>query len=324
MDSASAPLPPALPPSEPPRPGVRQASRRWSTRLLVVLRRTHMYAGLFLLPWVFLYGITGAMFNHYGLFTDAQIVTAPDDLLAETVMSEFPTTDELASQVVEALQQASPGTEIVREKAAPAEFVNNVVLQVTNDELRHAVFINPVDRTAWVSTTQRGQFGEIDLLPDVSELQLQESPYELAVQAVPTVLRETGRERIGEVRSFGRCKLNFLATVDDTPARITYVLEDGHVDVSEYTGEPPMTMRSLFLRLHTTHGQPPHWNGRMIWSVFADVMAAAMVLWGLSGVVMWWQVKRTRLLGGLVLLASLGTGIAVYVSVVHFYATTRL
>ena len=129
-------------------------------------------------------------FNHYGLFTDAQIVTAPDDLLAETVMSEFPTTDELASQVVEALRQASPGTEIVREKAAPAEFVNNVVLQVTNDELRHAVFINPVDRTAWVSTTQRGQFGEIDLLPDVSELQLQESPYELAVQAVPTVLRE--------------------------------------------------------------------------------------------------------------------------------------
>lgn len=102
MDSASAPLPPALPPSEPPRPGVRQASRRWSTRLLVILRRTHMYAGLFLLPWVFLYGITGAMFNHYGLFTDAQIVTAPDDLLAETVMSEFPTTDELASQVVEA------------------------------------------------------------------------------------------------------------------------------------------------------------------------------------------------------------------------------
>ena len=85
-----------------------------------------------------------------------------------------------------------------------------------------------------------------------------------------------------------------------------------------------MTMRSLFLRMHTTHGQPPHWNGRMIWSVFADVMAAAMVLWGLSGVVMWWQVKRTRLLGGLVLLASLGTGIAVYVSVVHFYATTRL
>jgi len=299
-------------------------SRRLSTRLLVVLRRVHMYAGLFLLPWVFLYGITGAMFNHYGLFTDAQIVSSPSGLLEETAMAQFPTTDALADDVVRALQAESPQSRIERDLSSPAEFVNDIVLQVTNDSIRHAVYINPVDHSSWVSTTERGQFGENDLLPDVDQVSLENSPYEMARQAVSTVVEDAGLEMVGEVRPFGWCKLNFLARVDGQPARITYVLRDGHVDVAEYTGGPPMTMRSLFLRLHTTHGQPPHWNGRMIWSVFADIMAAAMVLWGVSGVVMWWQIKRTRLLGGVVLLASVGTGVAVYVSVVHFYATTRL
>ncbi|MCR9201331.1 MAG: PepSY domain-containing protein [Planctomycetaceae bacterium] len=304
--------------------GGSRRSRRLSTRMLVVLRRVHMYAGLFLLPWVFLYGITGAMFNHYGLFTDAQIVSSSPGLLAETAMEQFPTTDALADDVVRALQAASPGIRIERDPSSPAEFVNDIVLQVTNDEIRHAVYINPVDHSSWVSTTERGQFGENDLLPDVDHVSLDNSPYEMARQSVPTVVKEAGLEMVGEVRPFGWCKLNFLARVDGRPARITYVLRDGHVDVAEYTGEPPMTMRSLFLRLHTTHGQPPHWNGRMIWSLFADIMAAAMVLWGISGVVMWWQIKRTRVLGGFVLLASVGTGAAVYLSVVHFYATTRL
>ena len=41
---------------------------RVAPRIIKFLRRIHLYAGLFLLPWVFLYGVTGAMFNHQELF----------------------------------------------------------------------------------------------------------------------------------------------------------------------------------------------------------------------------------------------------------------
>ena len=44
-------------------PKKRRVTPRWN----ILVRRLHLYAGLFMLPWVFLYGITGAMFNHQGL-----------------------------------------------------------------------------------------------------------------------------------------------------------------------------------------------------------------------------------------------------------------
>lgn len=85
-----------------------------------------------------------------------------------------------------------------------------------------------------------------------------------------------------------------------------------------------MTPRQFFLRLHTSHGQPPHWNGRMYWSLILDAMAIAMVTWGISGLVMWWQIKRTRLIGSVVILASLITASGLYVAMMDFYATTKL
>lgn len=299
-------------------------SSRKLTRVLILVRRVHMYAGLFLLPWVFLYGITGAMFNHYGLFADARLVALPDQSLAGSEMDQFPTTEDLANRVTEALQAAAPGVDIARVPSSSAEFVNDLILQVDDEGMRHAVHINPVDHSAWVASSTPNQNREKDLLEDINSVSIEPSPYGMARSVVPQVLSDAGIETDATIRPMGWCKLNFLATVDGRKARVTYVLRDGHVDVTEFTGAPAMSMRGFFLRLHTTHGQPPHWNGRMIWSVFVDVMAVAMVLWGVSGIVMWWQVKRTRRIGGIVLVASVMSGLAVYFSVLHFYATTRL
>ena len=122
----------------------------------------------------------------------------------------------------------------------------------------------------------------------------------------------------------GWCKLNLLVTVDGQPARVTYVLRDGHVDVTRFTGEPGMSLRGFFLRLHTSHGRPPHWNGRMFWSMFVDAMAIAMVIWGLTGLVMWWQIKRTRIIGAAVIAVSMMCAAGMYMGMIHFYATTKL
>jgi hypothetical protein len=55
-----------------------------------------------------------------------------------------------------------------------------------------------------------------------------------------------------------------------------------------------------------------------------DVMAIAMVTWGITGLVMWWQLKRTRLIGALVIVTSVATALLLYTSVSHFYARTMM
>ncbi|AWM39993.1 hypothetical protein C1280_25300 [Gemmata obscuriglobus] len=36
-----------------------------------MVRRTHLYVGLFLFPWAILYGVTGFLFNHPTVLADA-------------------------------------------------------------------------------------------------------------------------------------------------------------------------------------------------------------------------------------------------------------
>jgi hypothetical protein len=85
-----------------------------------------------------------------------------------------------------------------------------------------------------------------------------------------------------------------------------------------------MPLRHFFLRMHTSHGQSPTWNGRSFWSLAVDTMAIAMVFWGISGIIMWWQIKRTRWIGAVIIGLSLLTAGAMAIGLHDFYAATRL
>ena len=294
---------------------------RW--RVTMWILRLHLYTGLALLPWVFLYGITGAMFNHQGLFPEATIIPVSPEQLAESSLSSFPAPEALAREVASKLETANPGTTVTPMEGRSAEFNNNVILEVRAGGKKHAVQIDPVSHGARVVVLPENSEQPEPLL-DTKHVTLEENPYQLAREAVPQIMAEAGIDSHYEVSPRGWCKLNFLAEVNGDPARITYVLRDGHVDVTRFTGEDGMTLRHFFLRLHTSHGQPPHWNARMIWSLIVDTMAIAMVFWGVSGLIMWWQVKRTRLLGAMILAMSVLAACWLYVSMIGFYATTKL
>ena len=65
-----------------------------------------------------------------------------------------------------------------------------------------------------------------------------------------------------------------------------------------------LSARRFLLRLHTAHGYPGEANARWYWAVVVDAMAFVMVFWGLTGLVMWWQIKATRRAGAVVLTLS--------------------
>jgi hypothetical protein len=287
------------------------------------VRRIHLYTGLFLLPWVLLYGITGAMFNHQGLFPEATIHDISSDEPGNTRLADLPSPEQLARQVVEALQAESPEDTIKLSENHGAEFNNSIILEVSASDRLHTVSIDPIDRSARVAELPEKEQLQ-PLLDDIHNVKLADDPYQMAREAVPEIMSAAGIESSQPPKPRGWCKLNFLASVNGEPARVTYVLRDGHVDVTKFDGNDGMTPRHFFLRLHTSHGQPPHWNGRMIWSVILDAMAIAMVTWALTGLFMWWQLKRARLIGSVVIAASVISSILIYMSMLEFHATTKM
>ncbi|MEZ5942679.1 MAG: PepSY domain-containing protein [Planctomycetaceae bacterium] len=300
--------------------------QRWklTSWLLMLARRTHLYAGLFLLPWVVLYGVTGAMFNHQSLFPRVQFQPVPVDVVRATSMPEFPAAGELANQVIEAIRLANPEAEIEVLTGSEPEFTNNLMFEVQQGDDKKVVYINPVTHDTEIATIPPEDFRPDRLLPDTRNIELIPNPQETAQESAAAIFKDSGIEVHGDPKPFGWTKLNFLVSIDGEPARVTYVLKDGHVDIFKYDGEPDMPLRGFFLRLHTSHGQPPTWNGRMYWSLFVDAMAIAMVTWSLTGLLMWWQIKRTRCIGFVVLAASFGTAALMYFVMQNFYASTML
>ena len=306
--------------------GGRRPRAAWRPAVVKFLRRIHLYAGLFLLPWVFLYGITGAMFNHYGLLPAADIYPVNSAALSESELSQLPTAEDLAAQVVAALQERAGGARIVLAPDHGSAFNNDIILETRIEGKRHVVHINPVHHAAEIVVPPENEElkAQRSLVPDVRSVRLQPNPYEMARSAVPDILAEAGFATGTPAKPLGWCKLNFLAEVNGEKARVTYVLRDGHVDITKYTGDDGMIPRASFLRMHTFHGRSPDSSARNIWSLFIDIMAIAMVTWGITGLVMWWQLKSLRLVGGVVLGLSLITAIWIYLSMVDFHAMTKM
>ena len=301
----------------------RRPSKRTARRLNVWVRRMHLYAGLFLLPWVFLYGITGAMFNHHTLLSQSDARRLSPESLEDSSLRAFPSAQELAVQVMRQIEKLAPESEFSIDNDHPAEFSNDIVLEVRTGGEKHSVHIDPVMRSTSVVEMVEAKRPDA-LLEEIKGVRLPTDPYKLANNAVPQIMSQAGLASDGSVHPRGWCKLNFLASIDGQPARVTYVLRDGHVDITKYDGSDGMTTRQFLLRLHTSHGQPPHWNARFLWSLFLDAMAIAMVTWGITGLVMWWQIKRVRRTGAVVIAASLITAMWMYFGMAAFHATTRL
>ena len=304
--------------------GSRPKRRRklWS-RMMMFARRAHLYAGLFLLPWVFLYGITGAMFSHQGLFPDVSFRPVPRAVVDETELAGFPSPDTLAKQVTSVINDAADDVTVELAKDAEAKFTNNMMFEFHHEGQRHLLHINPHDFESHVVRFPEKNPKPEKLIGNIKNIKLSPNPQEIARRSAKKMITDIGYS-VNHPKPHGWTKLNFMANVDGQPARVTYVLKDGHVDVTAYDGQPGMTARGFLMRLHTTHGQSPSWTARMVWVVFADVMAIAMVSWGVTGLLMWWQIKRVRVIGGVVMICSVLVAAIMFFAVQHFYAANTL
>ena len=90
------------------------------------------------------------------------------------------------------------------------------------------------------------------------------------------------------------------------------------VDVRHRSGltifetEGSQNLRTKMLRLHTMHGDPGYTGAKWIWVKIVDIVGVAMIVWGFSGLIMWWTIRPTRRQGAVAI--AIGVGLMVVLS----------
>ena len=288
--------------------------RRARSRALTLLRRAHLYSGLFLLPWVLLYGVSALLFNHPTWSSNRSfedLSPARIGFPVEAVLAP----ERLAEQGVERLggEPDVPALSGLRGahwsgalyyrgnlEDLEGRALEDVVVRVDLEGRGARAWRRPLARTEASATiplpdltlgrddlaTLGGRLGEA-LAPN------SEAPLALDLRAAPT--------------------LHFEADLDGRAHAIGYDLRRGSLSaapVGRGEGLSAERLGRIAKDLHTDHGYLPWSGAETAWAVFVDLMAASMLLWGLSGLVMWWQLKRLRTAGALALAASVGSALA--------------
>jgi hypothetical protein len=307
--------------------------RSWVKALLHLVRRAHMYAGLFLLPWSVLYGVTAFLFNHPTAFSDQPAASFGRAALAGTPMESPPPPAAVAEQVVAALRARTPTAACTLVDPDLARYTREFAFAVVRaDGWETNVLVDAAGAGGSVRSRdvpppkveEPAPFavGGPAARPKTSggpadAVKIADPLHERVKAAVPVVLERTGFPG-GDVTVTSVPDLSFLMDADGRRWRVTFNAQTGAVSGRPADAEaPPPTpsTRNFLLRLHTAHGYPYRADGRWAWAVLVDVMAAVLVLWGASGLVMWWQVRAARRPGAVALVLGAATAAALVVAV---------
>ncbi|WP_201743706.1 PepSY domain-containing protein [Roseiconus nitratireducens] len=280
---------------------------------LMLVRRVHLYSGIFMFPFVLLYGFTGWFFNHPRLFTGDRVVSFHAAELDDPTLSRLPSPRQAAEAVVEEMNFESlmaQGPVIDLKSDRSPRYTGFLTYTVRADDASHEVSINPITGDGEVRTTviDAEEASEPERksnpLDVVSRIDLESNALLDVQRQVPKILEQLGLSSGEAVSGRRSANLEFAAEAEGVPCLVTYDLASGRIASVREDERPELNGKSFLQRLHLARTYSPGFDVRWVWALLVDAMFVSMVFWGVSGLMMWWQVKRTRLVGGGVLLAS--------------------
>ncbi len=260
-------------------------------------------------PWVLLYGITAFLFNHPAAFPDQQQIRFGRAEVGATPLADLPNAKQLAEKVVQALAKqarTSKGSALSYRLVEPdqAAYGEDVVFaRVDAPGQRHDVVVHLSDGSGRVQTRPVDEPTEKAPFPSGS-LDVEGSPTGVIKEALPAVLQRFGLPP-GSVSIASAPELRFQVEAEGKRWHASYNMLTGEV-----TGRPAempspgMSLRAFLEELHLASGFPTTLQTRWFWALAVDAMFVSMLFWGLSGLLMFWQIKSVRRWGIGVLLAS--------------------
>ncbi len=305
-ETGSASAGPVPLPRTAPRP-VKKARPKWIGQTLKVIRRVHLYTGLVLLPFVLFFGVSGVLFNHPGIGRDIEAREISPAELAQLAGMQAWDTEALAQQVVDRLNADAPG----RYTLDPAEpgriFGPTVFMGRQPDGTGVSVAFQLGDGLATVS--ERNLEGGPPAPPFAGDtVELDGHSVATAQQSANRLLASLGYD--AKLRPHPRPAAQLRFRVQDTDGKAWNVSWD--TATGQLDGRDANASRGPLVELsdslHKRHHYPKTFGVAWLWALFADITGITMVVWALTGMVMWWQLKPTRLIGVFALIAALVGG----------------
>jgi hypothetical protein len=147
------------------------------------------------------------------------------------------------------------------------------------------------------------------------------SPVEATVAAIPAVLSALGIEGIDprDVKIRKPPRLRFEMEADGGRWLVSYDQVRRTVAAKPIDRTPNISARNYLLGLHKANGYPMQPGARSIWAVLVDVTVIVMMVWVLSGLFMWLQMRNMRAVGAVSLCTGLASaGVVGYVMYLSF------
>lgn len=297
------------------------------------------------MPWALLYGISGYLFNHPTHFADSNILGLDSSITRDTELATSPDANWTANAIVVALNERfkfetplrlsktsaakyegeffiasaeAPGKTIqlllyrdgsggtmrtqLKPPASPAtepapfsvtlaapQRADNAAPGSGTDSALVKIHLDPKTMPLRIENGIEAKCHEA-LIPIAERLKLEVSGGDFQITTAPeTVFSIEHGNKTWMVRHNGATGKLSAAAVGAMPVEQSW--------------------RRFLTRMHVAHGYPIENNARWMWAIVVDVMSFTMILWGVSGIIMWWQIKRTRPLGTVALTISVSIAI---------------
>lgn len=259
-----------------------------------LIRRAHLFTGLFLAPWVLVFGVSALVIHNRPSFSGWPKRVDVPMTATESILAKLPSPEAVARQAIAGMNTNQGNFQLSGE---PPRFEGALSVPL-NWGADGGKGVLPADRTpATISrykpttpprrfpaaTTPAFDRDAIDKLRD--ELQA------VFLKADPTITK-AGPLALPQVR--------FVVTEGDNDYVALCDLTSGNVTLTA-TG-PSLT--DLLPKLHMTHKYVPGPWYRDTWLVFANLVGFAMCFWVLTGLAMWWRMGVARRSGLAILMLT--------------------
>ncbi|MGH1340402.1 MAG: hypothetical protein ACRBN8_02535 [Nannocystales bacterium] len=278
------------------------------------IRRAHLYTGLVLVPWVLLYAASGMLFNHpsWAAKPGGPDRFALSDLVAPAQAAGVVLDEDAATAAVVAalgapvhvMSRPPPSMRrSLRGKAGPSDGTTapkQLSIRFPSRRGTWGARPTPIPRfPASLQGVDKIEVPEHDAaawqrFADMVATEMEAAPTDVALTATPL--------------------LRFHAEIDGERWEVEYDAHSGDVTFAALADREANLPR-LLARLHMTHVYPDTFGLSWLHALFVDLSALCLALWCVTGVFMWWQMRRLRRIGGLALVVGLAVAVVILAEV---------
>lgn len=269
---------------------------------MVWVRKVHMYLGLVLFPWVVFFGVSGMLFNHPGVGESVVARPVPAERLRSLTGIEPVEARAVAEDVVAQLR--SGGQDYRLDDGFESRFFGGAGFATEGPGVKHLVLVDLAEGRGLVLTRPDRSAPSA---PFAGVIELKERDAHALEARLAGLLPSLGVHdaRHPPQLSIAPSVRFRMRDADGQVWNATYDLGSGELDGRPASRSPSLSLHDVLGELHKTHHFPPHVSPKTFWVIFADLTALTLIVWAFTGLLMWGQMKRSRVVGAIAVGAGL-------------------